>query len=67
MEKEVEQDLKNLTNWLSTNKNCLHFSKSKFVWFKLSRKQADVPLKSKLNGKTLYTTNSGIFLGTKTD
>ena len=50
MNKQVNQDLKNLTNWLNANKICLNVSK-KVVLFKSARKLTDIPLKLKLNGK----------------
>ena len=50
MNKQVNQDLKNLTNWLNAKKICLNVSKTE-VLFKSSRKLTDVPLKLKLNGK----------------
>ena len=55
MNKQVNQDLKNLTNWLNANKICLNVSKTEFVLFKSSRKLRHVPLKLKLNGKRLYS------------
>ena len=55
MNKKVNQDLKNLTNWLNANKICLNVSKTEVVLFKSSRKLTNVPLKLKLNGKTLYS------------
>ena len=58
MNKQVNQDLKNLTNWLNANRICLNFTKTEVVSFKLSRKLTDVPLKLKLSGKILYATNS---------
>ena len=48
MNKQVNQDLKNLTNWLNANKICLNVSKTEVVLFKSSRKLTDVPLKLKL-------------------
>ena len=51
MNKQVNQDLKNLTNWLNANKICLNVSKTEVALFKLSRKLTDVPLILKLNGK----------------
>ena len=51
MNKQVNQVLKNLTNWLNANKICLNVSKTEVVLFKSSRKLTDVPLKLKLNGK----------------
>ena len=67
MNKQVIQDLKNLTNWLNANKMCLIISKTEAALFKSSRKLTDVPLKLKLNGKRLYPTNSVKYLGTKID
>ena len=65
--KQVYQDLKNLTNWLNAIKTCLNVSKTEVVSFKLSRKLADVRLKLKLNGKRLYPTNSLKYLGINID
>ena len=58
MNKQVNQDLKNLTNWLNANNNFLNVSKTEVVLLKSSRALTDVPLKLKLNGKILYSTNS---------
>ena len=63
MNKQVNQDLKNVTNWLQANKICLNVSKIEVVLFKSSRKLTDVPLKLELNGKRLYPTNSVKYLG----
>ena len=38
MRKQVNQDLKNLTNWLNGNKICQNNSKNEVVLFKLARK-----------------------------
>ena len=38
MNKQVNQDLKNLTNWLNANKICLNISKVNVVLFKSSKK-----------------------------
>ena len=67
MNKQVNQDLKNLTNWLKANKICLNVSKTEAVLFKSSRKLADVPLNLKLNGKRLYPTNLVKYLGINID
>ena len=67
MNKQVNQDLKNLKNWLNANKTCLNVSKTKVVLFKSSRELTDVPLKLKLNGKRLYPTNSVKYLGINID
>ena len=53
--KQVNQDLKNLTSWMNANKICLNVSKTEVVLLKPSRKFVDVPLKLKLNGKKLYS------------
>ena len=65
--KRVNQDLKNLTNWLNANKICLNVSKTEVILFKSFRKLTDVQLKLKLNGKGLYHTNSVKYLGINTD
>ena len=65
MNKQVNQDLKNLTNWLNANKICLNISKTEVVLFKPSRNLTDVSLKLKLNGKRLYPTNSVNYLDIK--
>ena len=67
MNKQVHQDLKNLTNWLNANKICLNVSKREVVLFKSSRKIIDVPLKVKLNRKRLYSTKSLKYLRIKID
>ena len=67
MNKQVNQYLKNLTNWLNGNKSFLNVSKTEVVLFKLSRKLTDVSLNLKLNGKRLYPTNSVKDLGINID
>ena len=67
MNKQVNEELKNLTNWLNANKICLNVSKTGVALFKSSRKLTDVPLKLKLNGKRLYPTNSVKYLGINID
>ena len=67
MNKQGNQDLKILTNWLNANRFCLNVSKTAVVLFKSSRKLTDVPLKLKLNGKRLYPTNSVKYLGINID
>ena len=60
MTKQVNQDLKNLKNWLNANKICLNVAKTEIVLFKFK-----CSLKLKLNGKRLYLTNSVKYLGIK--
>ena len=67
MIKQVNQNSKNLTNWLNANKICLNVIKAEVVLFKLSGKPIDVPLKLKVNGKKLCPTNSVKYLGVSTD
>ena len=68
MNKQVNQDLKNLTNRLNAIKIYLHVNKTEVaVLFKSSRKLTDVSLELKLNGKRLYHTNSMKYLGLKID
>ena len=66
MNKQVNQDLKNLTNWPNANKICLNVSKTEVV-IQIVRKLTDVSLKLKLNGKRLHRTNSLKYLGTNID
>ena len=61
--KQVNYDLKNLSNWLKTNKISLNASKTELVLFTLPKKQLDCDLKIKLNGKRLYDTDSVKYLG----
>ena len=58
MNKQSNQDLGNLTNWVNANKICLNINKTEVFLFKSSRKLTNVPLKMKLNGKRLCPTNS---------
>ena len=52
--KQVNYDLKNLTNWLKANKILVNVGKTEVVLFTSSKKQLDRDLKIKLNGKRLY-------------
>ena len=65
--KQVNKDLKTLSNWLNANKICLNASKTELVLFRSAKKQLDFGLKLKLNGKRLYPTNSVKYLGVKID
>ena len=68
MNKQVNQDLKNLRNLLNTNKVCLNISKTEVVLCKIIKKTYRCPfIKLKLNGKTLKRTNSLKYLGIKID
>ena len=49
--KQVNYDLKNLSNWLKANKILLNVGKTELVLFTSSKKQLDCDLIVKLNGK----------------
>ena len=57
MNELVNQDLKNLLNWMNISKICLNISNTETVLFKSARKHTDVLLKLKLSEKRLYPTN----------
>ena len=63
--KQVNEDLKTLSNWLNANKICLNISKTEIVLFRSAKKQLDFRLRFKLNGKKLYPTNWVKYLGVK--
>ena len=65
--KQVNKDLKTLSNWLNANKICMNVSKTELVLFRSAKKQLDFRLKLKLSGKRLYPTNSVKYLGVKID
>ena len=54
MNKQVNQDLKNLANWLNSNKICLNISKREVVLYKSSRK---LTLKCYIKIETILVTN----------
>ena len=59
IDKQVNCDLKNLSNWLETNKISLNVGKTELVLFTSSNKQLYCDLKIKLNKKKrLYETDS---------
>ena len=67
LNKQINNDLKNLSNWLNANKISLNVSKTELIVFKPKKKKLDYDLKFKLNGKRLYPTNSVKYLGIKID
>ena len=52
--KQTNHDLKNLTNWLNSNKIVLNVNKTELIMLSPPKKQPDDGLKIKLNGKKLY-------------
>ena len=67
LNKMLNKDLKNLTNWLNANKISLNVDKTEMILFKPIKKPLDCQLKLKLNGKRLYQTSSVKYLGIKID
>ena len=65
LNKLLNSDLKNLTNWLNANKISLGVSKTELIIFKPKRKPLDFNMKIKLNGKRLCPTDSVKYLGVK--
>ena len=65
--KQVNYDLKSLSNWLKANKISLNVGKTELVLFTSSKKQLDCNLKIKLNRKRLYETDSIRYLGIQID
>ena len=49
----INIDLKNLTNWLNTNKISINVIKTELVIFKYKKKKLGCPMKIKLNRKRL--------------
>ena len=65
--KYVNLDMKNLTDWLNANKISLNVQKTELVIFKHQRKKIDSEVKIKLSRKRLYPTDSLKYLGIRTD
>ena len=67
LNKYVNLDLKNLTNWLNANRISLNVKKTELVIFKHQRKKLDSSIKINLNRKRLYPSKSVKYLGIKID
>ena len=67
LNKFINFDLKNLSNWLNANKISLYLIKTELITFKPRMKKVDFALKLKLNGKRLYPIKSVNYLGIKID
>ena len=67
LNKLLNKDLKNLTNWLNANKISLNVDKTEMILFKPTKKPLHFQLKLKFNGKRLYQTSSVKYLGIKID
>ena len=60
--KRINLDLKNLSQWLKTNKLSLNVTKTEFFIFHSSYKKTDNRLKLKLDGKRLLQTDTVKYL-----
>ena len=67
LNKAVNSDLRNLTNWLNAKKISLNVSKTESILFKLKIKKLDFDPKLRLNDKRIYPTKSVNYLGITTD
>ena len=67
LNKYVNLDMKNLTDWLNANKISLNVQKTELVSFKHQRMKIDSEVKIKLSRKRLYLTDSVKYLGIRTD
>ena len=67
LNKFLNKDFKNLTNWLNANKITLNFDKTEMIVFKPTKKPLGYQLKLNLNGKRLYQTSLVKYLGIKID
>ena len=67
LNKYVNLDMKNLTDWLNANKISLNVQKTELVIFKHQRKKLDSEVNVKLNRRQLFLTDSVKYLGIKVD
>ena len=67
MNKLFNLDMKNLTVQLNPNKMLLNVDKTELVIFRHQRKKLDTEIKTKLNRKRLYHSQSVRYFGIKID
>ena len=67
LNKLVNIDMRNVTDWLNANKISLDVQKTELVIFKHLRKQIDSEVKIKLSRKQFYSTDSVKCCGIRTD
>ena len=65
--KNVNYDLRGLTDWLNSNLISLNVDKTEFIIFKSPRKKIDSEVKIKLNGKILFPSTCIKYLGVLID
>ena len=58
LNKFVNFDLKNSSDWLNANNISLNVSKTELIMFKPGMEKVDFDIKLELNGKRLYPTKS---------
>ena len=63
MQKNVNRDLKNISNWLVANKISLNVNKTEMIIFRNHRRHLNYNLKIKINGKLLQPSNVVKYLG----
>ena len=67
LKKQINHDMKQLNNWLSTNKILLNVEKTELVIFRSPRRALSDKLKIKLTGKRLYSSNPEKYLSVSID
>ena len=67
LNKYINLDMKNLTDWLNANKISLNVKKTELAILKHKKKNLECPIRIKLSRKSLYTSNSIRYLGVKID
>ena len=63
LQKNINYDLKRLTNWLDANKISLNNTKTELIYFRKKRSATPTNNKIKLNGKRLIPTDHIKYLG----
>ena len=67
LNKYINLDMKNLSDWLNANKISLHVKKTEPVIFKHKKKNLECSIRIKHSRKRLYSSNSIKYLGVKID
>ena len=63
LSKQINYDLKGITDWLNANRICLNADKTEFVIFRKPRQKINCEFKIKFNGKRLYASTHIRYLG----
>ena len=67
LNKYINLDMKNLTDWLNANKISRNIKKTELVIFKHKKKKLECPIKIKLSKKRLHPSNLVKYLDVKID